>query len=108
MSAHIVDVNESNWDSEVVQSTVPVLIDFWAPWCGPCKMLEPTVEALAQEYAGQVKVAKVNCDDNKALAQRFGVRGIPHLVLVRGGEQAAVVVSRTRTRIADEIEGHLA
>ena len=108
MAAHVFNVTESNWDSEVVASELPVLVDFWAPWCSPCKALEPAVEALAREYAGQVKVAKVNVDDNKALAERFGVRGIPRLVLVRGGQRAAELHGRTRTRIADELDGHLA
>ena len=108
MSANIVDVNSDNWDAEVAQSTLPVLVDFWAPWCGPCLALTPTIEAVAAEYAGQIKVVKVNCDDNKPISERFGVRGIPHLVLLKGGEPADVVAGRTRTRIADEVETHLA
>ena len=108
MSVKLLDVNTGNWDAEVVQSAVPVLVDFWAPWCGPCASLMPAVEALAAAYAGQVKVVKVNCDENKELVTRFGVRGIPHLVLLKGGETAAVVAGRTRTRIADELEAHLA
>ena len=108
MSANVVDVNSENWDAEVVQSALPVLVDFWAPWCGPCIALTPTIEALAAEYAGQLKVVKVNCDDNKAISDRFGVRGIPHLVLLKSGETAAVVAGRTRTRIAAEVETHLA
>ena len=108
MSANIVDVTTETWDAEVVQSAVPVLVDFWAPWCGPCVALTPTIEAVAAEYAGQLKVVKVNCDDNKDISERFGVRGIPHLVLLKGGETAAVVAGRTRTRIADELEAHLA
>jgi thioredoxin 1 len=108
MSANVVDVNSENWDAEVVQSALPVLVDFWAPWCGPCIALTPTIEALAAEYAGQVKVVKLNCDDNKPIAERFGVRGIPHLVLLKAGETTAVVAGRTRTRIAAEVETHLA
>ena len=108
MVAHVFDVTESNWDSEVAASELPVLLDFWAPWCSSCIALEPAVEALAREYAGQVRVARVNVDDNKALAERFGVRGIPRLMLVRGGERAADLLGRTRTRIADELDDHLA
>jgi thioredoxin 1 len=108
MDALVVDVSESNWDSEVAASDLPVLVDFWAPWCGPCKAIEPTVASLAREYAGQIKVAKVNVDDNKALRERFGVRGIPALVLVRGGQQPVLLLGRTRTRIADELDAHLA
>ena len=108
MSANIVDVTTETWDVEVVQSAVPVLVDFWAPWCGPCIALTPTIEAVAAEYAGQLKVVKVNCDDNKEISERFGVRGIPHLVLLKGGATTAVVAGRTRTRIAAEVETHLA
>lgn len=108
MSANIVDVNSANWDREVVQSALPVLVDFWAPWCNPCKALMPTLEALAAEYAGLVKVVKVNCDDDKEISGRFGVRSIPHLVLLKGGATAAVVAGRTRTRLFAEVDIHLA
>ena len=108
MSANVVEVTTKNWDTEVVQSALPVLVDFWAPWCGPCLALTPTIEAVAAEYAGQLKVVKVNCDDNKEISERFGVRGIPHLVLLKSGETTAVVAGRTRTRIAAEVETHLA
>ena len=107
MSANIVDVNSETWDAEVVQSELPVLVDFWAPWCGPCLALTPAIEAVAAEYAGQLKVLKVNCDDNKEISERFGVRGIPHLVLLKAGATTAVVAGRTRTRIAAEVETHL-
>ncbi len=108
MSANIVDVTTETWDAEVVQNATPVLVDFWAPWCGPCIALTPTIEAVAAEYAGQLKVVKVNVDENKPIAERFGVRGIPHLVLLKGGSTTAVVAGRTRTRIAAEVETHLA
>lgn len=105
---HVVELTEANWELEVSQCPVPVLVDFSGTYCAPCRMLEPTIEALARDYAGQVKVGKVDCDRNQALAARFGVRSVPHLVLLRGGQPAAVVQGRTRTRIADEIESHLA
>lgn len=108
MSANIVDVTTETWDAEVVQNATPVLVDFWAPWCGPCIALTPTIEAVAAEYAGQLKVVKVNVDENKPIAERFGVRGIPHLVLLKGGATTAVVAGRTRTRIAAEVETQLA
>lgn len=110
MNDLIVDVNESNWDAEVVQSTLPLLLDFWAPWCGPCKALEPTIEGLARHYVGRIKLGKVNIDENPALVARFGVRAIPHLQLMRGNERVAVLsqTARTRTRLAMELDGLLA
>ena len=107
MSDKLIDVTTDTWDAEVVQSALPVLVDFWAPWCGPCLALTPAVEAFAAEYDGQVKVVKVNVDENKPIAERFGVRGIPHLVLLKAGATTAVVAGRTRTRIAAEVETHL-
>jgi thioredoxin 1 len=107
MSVNIVDVYGENWDAVVVQSALPVLVDFWAPWCSPCNALTPTIEAAAAEYQGRVKFVKVNCDDNKEIAGRFGVRSIPHLVLLRAGQTAAVITGRTRTRLFAELETQL-
>ena len=86
MAANILEVTDSNFETEVMQSQVPVLVDFWAEWCGPCKMLAPTVEALAKEYAGKLKVAKVNVDENIATASRFRIQGIPTLLVFKGGQ----------------------
>ena len=110
MSDLIVEISESNWNTEVVQSTLPVLLDFWAPWCGPCKALEPAVEGLARHYAGRIKFGKVNVDESRPLAERFGVRGIPHLQLMRGEERVAVLslTDRSRTRLMVQIDGLLA
>src|SRR5580658_4053496 len=74
------------FDQEVLNSDVPVLVDFWAPWCGPCKAMSPTVDALASEYAGKVKIGKMNTDENPATAMRYQVRGIPTLLLFKGGK----------------------
>ncbi len=74
------------FDQEVLNSEVPVLVDFWAPWCGPCKAMSPTVDALAAEYAGKIKIGKMNTDENPATAMRFQVRGIPTLLLFKGGK----------------------
>lgn len=80
------EVNEANFDQEVLQATVPVLVDFWAPWCGPCRMIAPTVEQLATELAGQAKVCKLNVDENTKLAARYGVTGIPTLIIFKNGQ----------------------
>ena len=84
--ANIVELSDQNFDSEVLNSNVPVIVDFWAEWCGPCKMLAPTVEALANEYAGKVKVGKLNVDDNVSSASRFNIRGIPTLLIFQHGQ----------------------
>jgi thioredoxin 1 len=83
---NIVAVNEQNYETEVTKSNVPVLLDFWAEWCGPCKMIAPALNELATEYAGKAKVGKVNVDENQDLAVKFRVSGIPALFMVKNGE----------------------
>jgi thioredoxin 1 len=80
------EINDASFDKDVINSEVPVLVDFWAEWCGPCKMIGPTVEAFADEYAGKIKVGKVNVDLNGGTAERFMIRGIPTLLLFKGGK----------------------
>lgn len=102
-------IDTNTFDQEVLQSAVPVLVDFWAPWCGPCKMLGPTIEALAAEYAGRVKVAKVNVDDNQELAARFGIRGIPTVLIFRQGKAVANLVGmRPKAELAQALDKTLA
>ena len=80
------EVNEANFEAEVLKSTQPVLVDFWATWCGPCKMLSPVLDEIAGEQAGRAKVVKVNVDDNQGLAQRYGIQAIPTLLYFLNGE----------------------
>jgi len=84
--ANVMEFNGDNFDSEVVKSDVPVLVDFWAPWCGPCKMIGPIIEELAGEFGDKVKIGKINVDNNQDLAAKFGIRGIPTVMLFKGGE----------------------
>lgn len=76
---------DASWDKDVLNSDVPVLVDFWAEWCGPCRMMAPTVDAIATDYAGRVKVGKLNVDENGATGMRYNIRGIPTLLLFKGG-----------------------
>src|SRR5437868_4737634 len=94
---NMVTLTDTNFDQEVIKSSVPVLVDFWAEWCGPCKMLGPVLDEIASEQSGKAKVAKVNIDENSALAERFGIRSIPTLLYFNGGEvrkQTVGVVSK--------------
>ena len=95
----VLEVSDASFDTEVLQSATPVLIDFWAPWCGPCRAIAPVVEELAGEYAGKAKIVKMNVDDNPATPSRYGVRGIPNLIVFKGGqvhEQIVGAVPKSR------------
>jgi thioredoxin 1 len=96
--AHILAFDESNFEAEVLKSAVPVLVDFWAQWCGPCLMLAPTIDELAETYAGKAKVGKVNVDEAAALASQYGIQNIPTVLVFHGGNQAARIVGAKHKR----------
>src|SRR6185295_10985419 len=87
MSAFVNEVSDSTFENEVLNSSQPVLVDFWAAWCGPCRMLAPTVEAVAQKYQGKAKVVKLNVDENVESPAKYGIRGIPTLILFKNGQE---------------------
>ncbi len=92
MSEHILQVSDDSFETDVLKAELPVLVDFWAEWCGPCKMIAPILDDVATEYAGKVSVAKVNIDQNPNTPPKFGIRGIPTLLLFKNGQVAATKV----------------
>jgi thioredoxin 1 len=98
----VLEVSDATFDQEVLQSEQPVLVDFWAGWCGPCKAIGPSVDAVAATYAGRLKVAKVNVDQNGAVPSRFGIRGIPALLFFKGGKVADQIVGFVPQDVIEE------
>jgi thioredoxin 1 len=92
MSEHILHVTDDTFEPEVLQADKPVLVDYWAEWCGPCKMIAPLLDDIAKDYAGKLKVAKLNIDENQATPPKYGIRGIPTLMLFKNGNLAATKV----------------
>jgi thioredoxin 1 len=86
MAGNVLEFTEANFSSQVLESRQPVLVDFWAPWCGPCKMLAPTIDEIATEYAGKVSVGKLNTDTDGSIASQYGIQGIPTVILFKGGQ----------------------
>lgn len=104
MMAKITEVKDDNFEVEVIASDLPVLVDFWAPWCGPCKSIAPVVEELALQYEGRLKVTKVNVDDNPITPSRYGVRGIPNLIILKEGKVKEQVIGAVpKARLVDAI-----
>ena len=101
-------VTDASFKGEVLESDVPVLVDFWAPWCGPCRMVAPVVEEIAEQYEGQVKVVKLNTDENPQIASQYGIRSIPTLMIFKDGQRVDMVVGAVpKTTLANTLEKYL-
>ena len=108
MAEGVLDISDSSFDAEVLQSETPVLVDFWAPWCGPCRAIAPVIEELVGAYGDQVKFAKCNVDDNPVTPGKFGIRAIPTLILFKGGEVAEQITGIVaKSKLEDAIKGVL-
>ncbi|MEW6729862.1 MAG: thioredoxin [Acidobacteriota bacterium] len=108
MAGNVMEITDGNFEKEVLSSKVPVLIDFWAAWCAPCRMLAPVVEAVAKDYDGKAKVGKLNVDENNEISAKFGIKGIPTLILFKGGvEQERVVGATTKDNITRMLDKYL-
>ncbi len=107
-SEHLHEFTDDNWQKEVLSSDQPVLVDFWAPWCGPCRAIAPHVEALAAEYEGKIRVGKINIDDHQQAPRQYGVRSIPTLLLFKGGKVVDQIIGAApKEKLEAMIQPHL-
>ena len=108
MSDQIVHTSDTSFDNDVLKSSIPVLVDYWAEWCGPCKMIAPTLDEIAKDYQGKLKIAKVNVDENPQVTQKFGIRSIPTLMIFKDGSvQAQKVGAMSKSQLSAFIETNL-
>ncbi len=108
MSAFVKEATDNNFEADILNSDKPVLVDFWAEWCGPCRMIAPSVEQVAADYEGKANIYKMNVDENMNVPQRFGIRGIPTLILFKNGqEQERIVGAVSREAIAKVVEKYV-
>ena len=108
MSAGIISVTDASFEQEVLKSPAPVLVDYWAEWCGPCKMIAPVLEEIARDYDGRLKVAKLNVDENPSTPPKYGIRGIPTLMLFKNGAvEATKVGAVSKSQLSAFLDGHL-
>jgi thioredoxin 1 len=107
-ASSIKHVSDASFDADVIKSSKPVLVDYWAEWCGPCKMIAPILDDVAQQYAGRLQIAKLNVDDNRDIPAKFGIRGIPTLMLFKDGQLAATKVGAlSKAQLTAFLDGHL-
>ena len=108
MSEHINYISDASFEQEVLQSPLPVLVDYWADWCGPCKMISPILDEVAKEYTGKLKVCKLNIDENQATPPKFGIRGIPTLMIFKNGNvEATKVVALSKSQLTAFVDSNI-
>ena len=108
MSEHVHYISDDSFEQEVLQAGVPVLVDYWADWCGPCKMISPILDEVAKEYAGKLKVCKLNIDENQATPPKFGIRGIPTLMIFKNGNvEATKVGALSKSQLTAFVESNI-
>lgn len=107
-SADLIEITDDNFEAEILNSDTPALVDFWAVWCGPCRQIAPTVEALAAEYKGKLKVGKMNVDDHQQIPQKYGIRSIPTLLVFKDGQVVDQIIGAVpRNKLEEAVKKHL-